>query len=158
MVKISETPLPGVGARFDLTPVAGRPIGVVSRPSGRRDLLVYRADDPDAVEVTVPLAPDEAAAVADLLGGRSIVEEIDRLPTLVQGLAIDWVSLPSGRSARTIGDLAIRSATGASVIAIVRDAVALPAPGPDDELRGGDTVLLVGTPEGLEAAGVLLTG
>jgi TrkA domain protein len=158
MVEISETPLPGVGARFDLTTAAGQPLAVLSRPSGRRDLVVYSEDDPDAVETTITFTTEEAAAVAQLLGAAAITEELSGLQTLVQGLAIDWLTIPDGQAQRTIGELAIRTTTGSSVIAIVRDNMPIPAPGPDEPLRGGDTVLLAGTPDGIAAACALLGG
>lgn len=158
MVEINETPLPGVGARFDLTTAAGQPLGVLGRPSGRRDIVVYDRDDPDAVALTIDLAPDEANALAQLLGAAEITGQIAGITTLVQGLAIDWLTIPDGRPDRTIGELAIRTSTGSSVIAIVRGSHPIPAPGPDEPLLGGDTVLLAGTSEGIASACTLLAG
>lgn len=158
MVEITETPLPGVGARFEMQTTAGQLLGVVSRPSGRRDLVVYDEDDPDAVRVTMALTADEAISLAQLLGAAAITEELVGIPSLVQGLSIDWLSIPESSPTRTIGELAIRTTTGSSVIAIVREGVTLPAPGPEESLVGGDTVLLAGTPEGIAGAGKLLGG
>jgi TrkA domain protein len=158
MVEIKETALPGVGARFDLTTAAGQPLGVLSRPSGRRDVVVYDEDDPDAVAVTITLAPDEANALAQLLGAAAFIEQIAGVATLVQGLAIDWLTIPEGMPERTIGELAIRTTTGSSVIAIVRASLPIPAPGPDETILGGDTVLVAGTPDGIASACALLAG
>ncbi len=158
MVEINETPLPGVGARFDLTTAAGQPLGVLGRPSGRRDIVVYDRNDPDAVALTIDLAPDEANALAQLLGAAEITGQIAGITTLVQGLAIDWLTIPDDMPDRTIGELAIRTSTGSSVIAIVRGSQPIPAPGPDEALLGGDTVLLAGTAEGIASACTLLAG
>jgi TrkA domain protein len=152
MPEIDETRLPGVGTRYDFACQRGPRVGVMNHPSGRRDLLVYDQDDPDAVLADVPLNPEEASALAELLGAASIVEQLDALPQLIAGLAIEWASLPTSVEPATIGSLEIRRRTGASVVAIVRDDAPLPAPGPDEDLRPGDTVVMVGTPDGLASA------
>jgi K+/H+ antiporter YhaU regulatory subunit KhtT len=48
---------------------------------------------------------------------------------------------------RTIGDLQIRSSTGASIVAIVRGEEVMPNPGPEVALRAGDLVGVLGTPD-----------
>ena len=152
MPEIEETPLPGVGVRQDFLCRSGRRVGVISRPSGRRDLLVYDQHDPDAVKAQVDLAHEEAITLAEALGGPQISESLEHLPSTIAGLVVDWVPLPADVATHTIGELELRRRTGASVVAIIRDEVALPAPGPEDELRPGDTVVLVGTTEGVQAA------
>ena len=54
--------------------------------------------------------------------------------------------------ARLIRELALRTQTGTSVVALERDGNRQINPGPDEELRAGDTILLLGTPDQLEAA------
>jgi CPA2 family monovalent cation:H+ antiporter-2 len=60
----------------------------------------------------------------------------------------EWVRLPEGDTVvgKTIGDLKIRSSTGASVVAVVRGEEVVPNPGPDVALRAGDLVGVLGTP------------
>ena len=156
MPEISETPLPGVGVRLDFLCRSGKRVGVIARTSGRRELLVYDEGDPDAVRAQVDLSAEESLALAESLGAGGVAEQLDRLPSLIAGLAVDWVPLPADLPTRTIGQLELRRRTGASVVAIVRGDEAQPAPGPDDELRPGDTVVMVGTAEGLRAATELL--
>lgn len=158
MTEIVETTLPGVGVRLDFLCASGRRVGVIARTSGRRELLVYDQRDPDQVRAQVDLAADEAAALGEALGGPQISDPVDRLPSMVAGLVVDWLPIPAGAAPRTIGELELRRRTGASVVAIVRDDHPIPAPGPDAELRDGDTVVLVGTAEGISVAAALLSG
>src|ERR687886_889444 len=60
----------------------------------------------------------------------------------------EWVRLPEGDTVvgKTIGDLKIRSSTGASVVAVVRGEEVVPNPGPEVALRAGDLVGVLGTP------------
>ena len=43
------------------------------------------------------------------------------------------------------------------MIAVLRHGTAIPAPGPNDVLLGGDTVVVVGVAEGIDAAARLLS-
>jgi monovalent cation:H+ antiporter-2, CPA2 family len=70
----------------------------------------------------------------------------------------EWVRLPenSPLKGRTIGELGVRTETGASIVAIVRDDLVLAGPGPDARFEPGDLVGVLGTPE-QRAAFVALT-
>ena len=61
----------------------------------------------------------------------------------------EWFRLPENSSVvgETIGDLHIRSKTGASVVAIVRGDEALPNPGPEVTFEIGDVIGVLGTPD-----------
>jgi voltage-gated potassium channel len=69
-----------------------------------------------------------------------------------EALAIEDVALPPGSSAidQTLGALAVRQATGASVLAVLREGTPLPNPPPDLTLRAGDRLLALGTGDQLE--------
>jgi monovalent cation:H+ antiporter-2, CPA2 family len=70
----------------------------------------------------------------------------------------EWVRLPenSPLEGRTIGELGVRTETGASIVAIVRDDLVLAGPGPDVRFEPGDLVGVLGTRE-QRAAFVALT-
>ena len=159
MRTITQTSLPGVGVRYDVPLANGARLGVLAHRTGRRELFLYGARDPDAVVAEVVLTPDEGKVVADLLGGTELVESLARLQQQIEGLAIDWIELPptSRFVDRTIADAEVRSRTGVSIVAVIRDDDALPAPGPDFRFAAGDTVVVVGTPEGIGTATALLT-
>ncbi len=67
----------------------------------------------------------------------------------VQVCAIPAGSAADGRSLR---DLDLRGATGATVLALLRDGSVCPNPAPDLSLRAGDSVVLLGEPEQVGAA------
>jgi K+/H+ antiporter YhaU regulatory subunit KhtT len=59
---------------------------------------------------------------------------------------VEWlrVTEDSPLAGRTIQDAAVRSRTGASVIAILRAGRPIPNPGPGEVVEPGDTLLVVG--------------
>ena len=83
----------------------------------------------------------------------------ERLRQASQAIEVDWVRLPEEQVpevgegenrallGRTIGDLGVRSETGASILAVVRGDEVIPNPGADLVLRAGDAVGVLGTPE-----------
>ncbi|HEX8336070.1 MAG TPA: NAD-binding protein, partial [Pyrinomonadaceae bacterium] len=76
--------------------------------------------------------------IADVLAGAST-------ETLVVGAE-------SAGAGRTIGELELRSRTGASVIALVRDGRTEINPGPGLRLESEDVIVLLGTPEQVDLA------
>ena len=158
MAKFEQTRLPGVGVRHDFVTELGRRIGVITRHSGRRELLVYRGDDPDSCIATVHLEESDRAGLVELLGGSEVTETLDDLQQRVEGIAIDWLGVAEGWFAggRTIADTQMRRRTGVSIVAILRHGTTIPSPEPSEELQAGDTVVVVGTPAGIEAASVIL--
>jgi TrkA domain protein len=135
----------------------GNRLGVVHHRTGRRELLVYDPEDPESCRDVIALSEDDGHTVAELLGGSRVAEELDRLQQ-VEGLAIDWLPLSaeSPFAGKTIGDTRARTPIGTSIVAVLRGDQAHPAPEPDFELRAGDTLLVVGTPRGIEELAVLL--
>lgn len=159
-MEIFETPLPGVGIRYEFDTEHERRIGVLVHRDGRRELLIYRKSDPDACSETLQLSHDESASLVELLGGSKVTERLSDLRHEVQGLAIEWISLTdtSPMVGKTIGAGRIRTVTGASVIAVIRGGDSHPGPGPDYSLMSGDVVLLSGRHESVEAARRIIAG
>lgn len=160
MIRLDETPLPGVGVRHDFDGRYGKRVGVITHRDGRREIFVSRRDDPDACAQSIVLSEEEAEAVADLLGGSTITRHVSKLTQEVEGLAMDWVPVSglSPYAGHALGDTMMRTRTGASIVAVMRDGQAIPAPGPELPLRAGDTVVVVGTPNGVVRAARLLGG
>jgi TrkA domain protein len=156
---IQETNLPGVGLRHDFTTRAGRQLGVVTHRTGRRDLLVYDREDPDACQEVVQLTDEEADTLAELLGAARLVEHLAGLQR-IEGLAIDWLPIRPGSpyAGQAIADTQARSRTGVSIVAILRGDRAIPAPTPDAGLEPGDTLVVVGTADGIKELSKLLGG
>jgi TrkA domain protein len=159
VARIEETPLPGLGIRYDFVTEEGQRIGVIHHRTGRRELFVCPPDDPDSASLTLNLSDDDSHALSDALGGSRIIEGLTHLQQQVEGLAIDWLTVEGGTAYadKTIGEARIRTRTGVSVVAVIRDENANPAPGPDFHLDTGDVLVVVGTPEGIENVRELLS-
>ncbi|MGI5423461.1 cation:proton antiporter regulatory subunit [Streptomyces sp. CA-179760] len=154
--RLSSTPLPGIGVRYDLTTRESRRLSVVAHRDGHRTISAYRRDDPDACDLSVRLTTEEAATLIDALMPAHHTPNL--LSTTDLGLVAERIEL-SGSShwnGRVLGESRIRTDTGASVVAVLRRAEAIPSPAPDFRLAGGDTLIVIGTREGVEAAAEIL--
>ncbi len=159
-MEIYETPLPGIGVRYEFTSELGDHVGVVVRRDGRRDVALYDRQDPDSCRGTMELTEGDAGKLAELLGGTNITVRLESLRHMVEGLAIEWVTMPDsgGLTGKTIGDGHIRTTTSASVVAVIRDDSGIPGPGPDFRLEAGDTVLVMGGADAVRQARTILMG
>lgn len=152
-MEVERTALPGIGLRHEFSTERGRRIGVVSHHTGRRDLVIYRKDDPDSAADSLVLSVDEANALAELLGGARVVERLAELHRQAEGLVSRLVPVAAGSpyEGRSLGDTRARTRTGASIVAVVRDRNVVASPRPDFVFEAGDIVLAIGTAEGAES-------
>lgn len=67
MGDVEQTPLPGVGIRYDFATGSGRRIGLVVHRDDTVELLVYAEDDPDEVATSVELEPQDRTTLVELL-------------------------------------------------------------------------------------------
>jgi TrkA domain protein len=156
-VNVEVTPLPGIGVRQDFSLRAGRRIGVISYRDGKFELILSKQDDPDATAASIPLAPEEAGTLAGLLGAPQLVTQLAKQHRDITGITTRQLPV-TAFARRTLGDTALRTRTGASIVAVVRAGNAHPSPGPDFLFENGDLAVVVGTAEGLDAAADILTG
>ena len=159
-MEVERTALPGIGLRHVFGTERGRRVGVVSHHTGRRDLVIYRRDDPDSAADSVVLSGPEANVLAELLGGARIEERLAELHRQAEGLVSEQVVVAAGSpyDGRTLGDTRARTRTGASIVAVVRDGQVMVSPRPDFGFVAGDIVLVIGTAEGTAAVAGILTG
>ena len=159
-MEIHETPLPGVGIRYDFATDSGRQMGVVNHHTGRRELVVYDRDDPDACRDFVSLNDDEADTLASLLGAARITGPLNDLQQRIEGLAIDWIAIKPNSAFvdRPMGDTQARTKTGVSIVAVVRGDVPFPSPAPDFVFAENDILVAAGTPDGIRALKLILNG
>lgn len=155
---VQETRLPGIGVRYEFVTDKGERVGVVHHRSGRRELVLYEARDPDCVAQAIELDEADSRTLAEMLGGAGVAERLTKLQQSVEGLAMDQLAVGAGSTyeGRTIGDTAARTRTGASIVAVLRKDRAFPAPGPDFKLEAGDDLVVVGTPAGIEGLSRIL--
>lgn len=66
------------------------------------------------------------------------------------------ISADSVAASKLIRELELRTRTGASIVAIERDGASIINPGPDEELKSGDKVLVLGSRSQLDEAKALL--
>ena len=139
---------------------SGRTVGVVSHRNGRRDLVVYDVDDPDARLVSIPLTDDEAEALADVLGASLVLGQLAGLRQQAAGLLTEQVPITAGSPfvGRKLGDTKARTRTRASIVAVLRDREVVASPGPSFQFEANDVVVVVGTRSGLDGVTAILAG
>jgi TrkA domain protein len=149
---VTEILLPGVGVRYEFPTSAGDRVGIVAKRDREFDLVRYGGSDPDAPETLLTLTREEADAVAEILGAPRIVERFADLTREVPGLvsgALE-VAASSRFDGQPLGATRSRTLTGASIVAVVRGDRVLASPAPTEVLRGGDLLVVVGTPSGID--------
>lgn len=159
VMEIFETPLPGLGVRYEMTLAHGERIAVVVLRDGRRELVRYDDEDPDTCSAVLELTQQESSSLVELLGGSKVTERLSDLRYEVEGLAMEWVTLPASAPlcGKTIADGRIRTSTGASVIAVIRGDTSFAGPGPDFLFEAGDVVLVMGATQSVQKAAHLLS-
>lgn len=157
-VDVEVTPLPGIGTREDFTARSGQRIGVITHRGGQVELIISRLDDPDACAASTPLTAEESNALASLLGAPQLVSQLAEQQRDLEGITMTQLPIMPGSpfEGRTLGDTAMRTRTGVSVVAVVRQQVVHPSPGPEFAFAANDLVVMVGTTSGLADAGRIL--
>lgn len=160
MPQVEQTPVPGVGVRYDFATREGQLLGVVRRREGSMEIHVGRAGEPEAPPVCVPLGDDEVHTLVEVLGGSRVTQSLARLQQYVEGLEIEWLNVgtASPLAGSSIAAAGIRSRSGVSVVAVLRGEATYPAPGPEFRMEAGDALVVVGTPEGISAAAAVVRG
>ena len=160
MTTVNQTPLPGVGIRYDFETKAGARVGVIAHHSGHYDFLVYDTLDPDRCALVLPIDEDDAHTLTELLGGSQVTESQQQMRQALPGLIIDWVPVGEGWecAGQSIREIGVRARTGVSIVAVIRDGETHPSPDPEFRLQAGDTAVVVGTQEGIRKTFELLHG
>ncbi|MDQ5855249.1 MAG: hypothetical protein M3302_02785 [Actinomycetota bacterium] len=107
-VEVEETRLPGIGCGTTLSPRRDARNGV-------RHVAIYDEEDSDPCEATVELTSEESEVLAELLGA------VRPAARAGEGLVTEGLPIAAGSPfvAGTLGDTAIRTRTGASVVAVL---------------------------------------
>jgi TrkA domain protein len=157
---LEETLLPGVGVRYELRTRSGAVLGIVVQREGGAEISVYDRRDPDRARDVFRLSPEEADAVAEVLGAPRLTQRFADLSREVPGLRSARFPIAPGSpfDGRTLGDTRARTLTGCSIVALVRGADVVPSPGPEHELHAGDVLVAIGSATGLEQLDGRLSG
>lgn len=155
---VNEVLLPGIGVRYEFVTEDRVRVGVVHHRSGIRELVLFERGDPDTSHDLLRLGADDSRTLAELLGVSQVAKDLVELEQDVEGLAVDRLPIRTGSpfDGRTIGDTGARTRTGVSIVAVLRGEAAHAAPGPEFGLQRDDTLVVVGTPRGVEELAVLL--
>ncbi|GGG17588.1 potassium transporter TrkA [Rhodococcoides trifolii] len=159
-MNVEVTLLPGIGVRKDFALSNGRRIGVITRKDGKNELIVSKKDDPDATQASITLSNEEAAALGNLLGTPQLVAQLGEEHRELPGIRTKQLPIAEGSKfdGRQLGDTAMRTKTGVSIVAVMRAGQVQPSPTPRFTLVAGDLLVVVGTAEGLDAAAKILGG
>jgi TrkA domain protein len=158
MATVEEVPLPGIGVRYEFVAEDGSRVGVIHHRSGERELVRYEREDEDTSHALLRLGAEDSRTLAELLGVSQVARELAALEQDVEGLAVDRLPVTAGSpyDGRAIGETAARTRTGVSIVAVLRERAAHPAPGPEFRIVAGDVLVVVGTPRGIEELALLL--
>ncbi|MEN8160940.1 MAG: NAD-binding protein, partial [Myxococcota bacterium] len=80
------------------------------------------------------------------------------LAELLEHVATEWVDVPGGFTPAPIGALSLRARTGVNVLAVERDDLDTPNPGPEFTLQPGDRLLALGGSDQIARLRALLAG
>ena len=125
---------------------------------GHTELILSRIDDPDACAASIPLSAEEAAALGSLLGSAQLIAQLAAEQENVSGVTTHQILIRKGSryAGRPLGDTQMRTRTGTSIVALLRDDDVIGSPRPDEVLHAGDLAVIVGTDEGLAEAALIL--
>ena len=121
--------------------------------------MIYDERDIDRACESVELTEDEGHTLGELLGGSPVLEHLDDAVHRLEDIVISWITIDSDSALAglTLAEAALRTRTGAGVVALVGDSGSIPIPAGDERLEPGDTAVVVGIPSAVKAATRLLT-
>ena len=148
MSNISEAFLPGVGPKFQVDTTSGDRLVIVIHDDGTRELYHFTKKNPDRVASVVTLADSEARQIAGIIGGLTYVPKaLPSAEIVLDDLLLEWYTIEprSVCIGKTIRDLQVRTATGASIVSIIEpDRIKRINPEADTILNEGATLILAG--------------
>ncbi len=147
---VQEDELPGIGRRFTFALPDEGQLCVVIHHSGRRDL--YVTPDPDDDTTVLSMEDDEARRIGAVIAGSYFTPAaVRQVEAVIGGLLIDWVRVrdDSALAGRSLADAGIRQQSRMTVAAVVRDDESIVSPEPDEVIRPGDQLVVMGRPEDL---------
>ncbi len=145
---VYESDLPGVGKKHEIELDSETRLVVVTHNTGKRE--VFRRADADAdAEKLFELSDPLARQVGTILEGAYFQPiRTDGVETaLDENGVLEWVTITTGSplDGATLGEADVRAETGASVIAIQRDAETVANPDATFRIAAGDTLVAIGS-------------
>lgn len=159
-MQVEETMLPGVGKRVTFRQLKEAPsIAIVIFDDGRKEVYI----GPEKLDpVVLKLDAEESRLIGQAIvtewRPRTIIDYISR--SFQGGMAMDQftISHESPIVGLTVVDTNLRSATGASIIALLKGGKTLYNPPPSTVIGPGDVVVVIGDEDQLAKARRIIIG
>ncbi len=160
MSTVSEVFLPGVGRKFQIETLDGDRLVIVIHDDGTRELYHFTRQNLDRPCSVLRLSDGEARQIAGIVGGLSYVPRSLPMAEVVLGdLVLEWFTIEPGAACigKTIRELHVRTATGASIVSIIEpDQSKRTNPEANTVLNEGATVIIAGDRKTINAVKRLL--
>ena len=161
MSTISEAYLPGVGRKFQVDTLSGDRLIIIIHDDGVREVYHFDRKNLQRPASVITLTDGEARQIAGIVGGLTYVpKSLPSSEVVLDDLVLDWFTIEKGSACagKTIRDLQVRTATGASIVSIIDvDHVKRTNPEADTVLNEGATLVLAGDRKTISALKKLLT-
>ena len=148
MSSISEVFLPGVGRKFQIETLDGDRLVIVIHDDGTRELYHFTGTNLDRPASVLRLTDGEARQIAGIVGGLTYVPRSLPMAEVILGdLVLEWFKIEPRAACigKTIRDLHVRTATGASIVSIVEpDQTKRTNPEAGTVLNEGATLIVAG--------------
>jgi TrkA domain protein len=148
MSSISEVFLPGVGRKFQIETLGGDRLVIVIHDDGTRELYHFARKNLDRPASVLRLTDGEARQIAGIIGGLTYVpRNLPMAEVILEDLVLEWFRIEAGAACigKTIHDMHVRTATGASIVSIVEpDQTKRTNPEADTVLNEGATLIVAG--------------
>lgn len=159
-MSIGEVFLPGIGRKFQIETMDGDRVIVVIHDDGTRELYHFTRKNLDRPASVLRLSDGEARQIAGIIGGLSYVpRSLPIAEVILEDLVLEWFTVQPGSACigKTIRDLQVRTATGASIVSIIEpDQTKRTNPEADTLLNEGATLIIAGDRRTINAAKRLL--
>jgi len=144
---VYETDVPGVGKKFEVEIGGDERLVLLLHHDGKRELFHKPDADSDAERLVSLSAPLARKVGAIMQGAYFQPVETDDVEVPLGEAIIEWLDVDPGSPLidQTLAEAHIRPQTGASVIAIQRDAETIANPDPDERIADGDILVTLGT-------------
>lgn len=152
-MKFRETDLPGIGKKFSVITANKEKVSVIIHISGKREIYFFSKDDFDEPACSFVLTDEEANQLGSILMGTYFKPEGEEEKEMfMKNLVIEWVNVEKNLpiTNRSIRELQIRKHTGVSIVSIIRGNQTITNPSPDEVIKEGDTLVIIGNREQTE--------
>lgn len=157
---VYESDLPGVGKKFEVEIGNGERLVIVTHNTGKREVFLKATEGADS-EKLFELPDRLARTLGTILEGAYFQpvqsEQVETM--LADSTFLEWYGVDEGSeiAGQTLADARVRERTGVSVAAVERDGSIIPSPQADTVLEPGDTLVIIGSQEDLQAFEALVS-